>query len=96
MPNPADYPDEDSYRSAVQEQTHPLTTDRLLQVALDIETNAEKYAIDGRPETLASFQDLSRGRGLKIRARSTATLSRGLSSSGTSSRKTPGLRWRAQ
>lgn len=60
MPNPDDYPDEDSYWNALQNQTHPVTTDRLLDVAEDIDANAGKYATDQEPETLAAFQNLSR------------------------------------
>jgi hypothetical protein len=60
MPDPAEFPDEPSYWSAVQHRSHPLTTQRLVQVALDIETNAASYAKDRQPDTLATFQTLSR------------------------------------
>lgn len=60
MPNPADYADEAAYRDAVLRQTHPLTTERLRQVAIDMESNAKSYARDHNPETLAAFDNLSR------------------------------------
>ena len=59
MPNPADYADDDSYWKAVSARNHPLTTDRLVQAANDIEANAGLYAKDQSPETLAAFGALA-------------------------------------
>jgi len=60
MPFRSDYADEAAYMETILHQTHPLTTERLRQVAIDIESNAESYAIDSKPETLSTFNDLSR------------------------------------
>jgi hypothetical protein len=58
-PNQADYENHADYDAAVQAQSHPLATQRLTEVADDIDRNAVKYAINPSSETLAEFRELA-------------------------------------
>jgi hypothetical protein len=59
MPNRADYAHDAAYEAAIQTQSHPLSTQRLTEVADDIERNAGNYAVDSASETLAAFRALA-------------------------------------
>jgi hypothetical protein len=59
MPDPNNYPDDRAFWREMQKRTHPLTSERLLQAAIDMEKNAAASS-DQKPETLSKLQVLAR------------------------------------
>lgn len=57
--DPTDYPTNETYLAAVREQTHPVSTERVRQIAINLDTAAAKYSANADPEAQAAFRRLS-------------------------------------